>query len=136
MPKYTSTHQWIYLHFGKANQCKHCGKNEGYFEWANISGEYKREIEDWVPLCKPCHLKFDNVPKRSWETRRKKYGSNGMANKRKDRFKGNKITVDQVSLIKIRLRNGESQRSIAKDFSVSFSTIGQIKRELIWVHVK
>lgn len=29
------------------------------YEWANISGEYKRERSDWVMLCPSCHRKID-----------------------------------------------------------------------------
>ncbi len=28
-----------------------------YFNWANISQEYKRDIKDWKQLCKKCHGK-------------------------------------------------------------------------------
>lgn len=29
------------------------------YEWANISGEYKRDRSDWVMLCPSCHRKID-----------------------------------------------------------------------------
>jgi len=29
------------------------------YEWANISGEYKRDVSDYIQLCPSCHRKFD-----------------------------------------------------------------------------
>lgn len=63
--KYGTKHQWIRRLLGSANKCIRCGLNtlpEGkkrYFDWANISGEYKREVSDWMQLCKKCHKAFD-----------------------------------------------------------------------------
>ena len=51
---------WIVKHYGKASYCyvnpMHKGKR---FEWANISGAYKREISDYKPMCPSCHRKMD-----------------------------------------------------------------------------
>jgi hypothetical protein len=58
---YNSVHHWIRDTFGKPNVCVHC---EGTFtgrkiEWANVSGEYKRDRQDWIRLCAKCHRKYD-----------------------------------------------------------------------------
>ena len=29
------------------------------YEWANISGEYKRNRNDFLRLCRTCHRRFD-----------------------------------------------------------------------------
>jgi len=36
-------------------------RKKGYkrYEWANVSGKYRREREDFVRLCKKCHCKMD-----------------------------------------------------------------------------
>ena len=39
--------------------CKYCRKENCRFEWANISGEYKRDLNDWMNLCVSCHKKYD-----------------------------------------------------------------------------
>lgn len=68
---YVSKHHWVKRHYGKANKCEHCEKLDcKRYEWANISGEYKRTISDWVMLCTKCHHKMDNIQTRAWETRR------------------------------------------------------------------
>lgn len=73
--KYGSTHDWIKRYFGKPNFCEHCGsKTAKKFEWANISGEYKRERTDWLRLCTSCHHKYDNSRKTMWEVIRAKRG--------------------------------------------------------------
>ncbi len=67
---YSGLHQWIRKILGSADHCDECGLNqlpEGkrrYFDWANISHEYKRSLEDWKQLCKKCHKAFDGYGNR------------------------------------------------------------------------
>lgn len=57
---YVAKHTWIKNKLGKPSICWECGKTSSTrFEWANISGEYKREIEDWARLCPSCHRNYD-----------------------------------------------------------------------------
>lgn len=55
---YDALHDWVKRHKQKATCCEHCGKT-GYLEWANKSHEYKRDLRDWIALCKKCHIKYD-----------------------------------------------------------------------------
>lgn len=58
--KYQARHKWLYSCYGSINFCQHCyKKGNGWYDWANISGKYKRDISDWVRLCRSCHVKFD-----------------------------------------------------------------------------
>lgn len=65
---YSAKHMYIRKFFGSADMCEKCGakeKPEGkkqWFEWSNISGEYKRIRGDWQKLCVPCHRKQDANP--------------------------------------------------------------------------
>lgn len=61
MSQYISLHSWIRRHYGKAKKCVKC-KRKGLpkYEWANISGEYKRDISDYMELCQSCHRRKDN----------------------------------------------------------------------------
>lgn len=66
---YYGLHQWVYKTLGKPHVCSYCGTKESYrFEWANISGEYKRDIKDWVRLCVKCHRKKDDNVNKMWMT--------------------------------------------------------------------
>ena len=62
---YWALHKWVYKHLGKAKICLHCG-SEKYVEWANKSNEYKREITDWLELCRK-----SNLSQKSQQTKQK-----------------------------------------------------------------
>lgn len=72
---YSGLHHWVKYHKGKATYCTRCGldkvpeNKKRYFEWANISGEYKRDLLDWQPMCVKCHRAMDRVGEKAWETR-------------------------------------------------------------------
>jgi len=70
---YTAIHQWIRRKFGSPKKCEDCGSvTAKKFEWANISGLYKRLRSDWKRLCTKCHHKLDKIAERGWETKKKK----------------------------------------------------------------
>lgn len=59
---YNALHSWIKNNYGKAKECenKECEyKNPKRYDWANISGKYKRTRDDFVQLCVSCHKKYD-----------------------------------------------------------------------------
>lgn len=54
-------HTWVERRLGKPRECSECGtKDAKVYDWANISQEYKRDVEDFKRLCRSCHLKFDH----------------------------------------------------------------------------
>lgn len=66
---YSTVHIWLLNNF-KKEFCELCGIKDKRMEWANISGEYKRDRFDFLSLCKSCHFKFDDVGRKMWVTRR------------------------------------------------------------------
>lgn len=57
---YYGLHAWIRKELGKPSICNHCtSTTEKRYEWANISGEYNRNLDDWIRLCRKCHIKYD-----------------------------------------------------------------------------
>lgn len=46
-----------------------------------------------------------------------------------------KLTLEQVRSIKTRIKNLESDQSIAKDFNIVSGTVGKIRRNEAWSHV-
>lgn len=71
---YQAKHMWVKKHYGKPSLCQQKGciypkivdagrkvlEKPSRYEWANVSGGYKREREDWVQLCPSCHRKIDS----------------------------------------------------------------------------
>lgn len=66
---YFSLHTWVQRQLGKAKECIECSSNKNV-QWANKSHEYKRDITDWISLCKKCHCRYD---KNHWGLATKKY---------------------------------------------------------------
>ena len=56
---YRSLHKWIRENKPKIILCEECSQKKT-LEIANISGQYKRDINDYKWLCKSCHAKKDN----------------------------------------------------------------------------
>lgn len=66
---YNAKHRWIQTHWKKTGICELCLQKrkpkpntrlKWGTHWANKSGEYLRQREDWYELCPKCHKKFDN----------------------------------------------------------------------------
>lgn len=55
---YYALHMWVKRRKIKPSLCEECKQNEP-IDLANISGEYKRELDDWEWLCRSCHMNKD-----------------------------------------------------------------------------
>jgi len=55
-------HFWVYARKTRLGFCERCGRTplSGWTDFANISGEYRRDIDDYIELCRSCHRLFDN----------------------------------------------------------------------------
>lgn len=53
---YSTVHKWLVRMYGKANHCVkgHIAKK---YDWANKTGKYLRDINDWHQLCRSCNMK-------------------------------------------------------------------------------
>ena len=58
---YTNLHVWVRKRKPQPENCGNCGSKKEYLELANISGEYKRDINDYIYLCVRCHKEFDGT---------------------------------------------------------------------------
>lgn len=67
-------HQWVKRRLEKPNLCTNCERRKPY-DLANISGEYKRDINDYEWVCRSCHMRKDG--------RLKKFRINGEKGKRR-----------------------------------------------------
>ena len=65
--KYDALHVWVRRRKPKPKICEYCKKVTPY-DLANISGEYKRDINDYEWLCRKCHMikdgRIDDIIKR------------------------------------------------------------------------
>lgn len=52
-------HIWVKRRKLKPKFCECCKTNPPY-DLANISNEYKRDLDDWEWLCRSCHMHKDN----------------------------------------------------------------------------
>lgn len=56
---YKELHRWVARHKTKTGKCQHCGEIKKT-QWANKSHEYKRDLADWIELCRKCHGRYDS----------------------------------------------------------------------------
>src|SRR5215467_3164342 len=59
---YFALHRWVRQNKVKTGQCRGCGRKIRT-EWANISGLYFRDLDDFAELCKACHMELDSWSK-------------------------------------------------------------------------
>ena len=56
---YRTLHNWVTRNLGKPEVCEHCLGTGKRLNWANIDHQYKRNLDDWIRLCVPCHKEYD-----------------------------------------------------------------------------
>lgn len=65
--RYDTIHAWLRKRKQKTGICNDCGRRVGTngrgvgTDWANISGEYRRDPDDYRELCRRCHIAFDQA---------------------------------------------------------------------------
>lgn len=59
-PSYQALHEWVRKNSIIPAVCAHCSRPKR-LDAANVSKEYKRDLSDWIFLCKSCHAKFDKI---------------------------------------------------------------------------
>lgn len=107
---YNALHTWVHRKLGPAHKCDECGRTEipkgkqRFFQWANLSGEYKRDVSDWKQMCCVCHRKYDKITK---------------------------LSREDANVIRDRYKKGESKESLAIEYSVNKGTISNIIRNKI-----
>lgn len=56
---YSTLHRWLARVAVKTGACSVCGRSDRSTDWANLSGEYRRDAADFVEMCRSCHRRFD-----------------------------------------------------------------------------
>lgn len=71
---YHSLHSWVRTRLGTPKKCSRCSTiKPKIYDWANISGKYKRDIADWTRLCRKCHREFDERNNRGNKVKQRFY---------------------------------------------------------------
>lgn len=53
-------HRKIEQKLGKPKYCEHCKRTDKKrYDWANKDHKYSEKIEDWIRLCRSCHIQYD-----------------------------------------------------------------------------
>jgi CRISPR/Cas system-associated endonuclease/helicase Cas3 len=60
---YSAVHTWLRREYGAANHCEIDGNHSGKFNWANISGKYLKDVNDYRQLCSLHHYWYDRDKK-------------------------------------------------------------------------
>ena len=55
---YNRLHRWVRKILGEPKLCVHCGVTK-QLVWANRSQKYYQKENDWLSLCRSCHMKMD-----------------------------------------------------------------------------
>ena len=55
---YDAKHQWVNYHKKKTGICVICNEYKKTV-WANIDHKYKRDLADYIELCRKCHGLYD-----------------------------------------------------------------------------
>lgn len=55
---YRWRHTWVKKHKPRPEWCEWCRQNKAV-HLANLSHEYKLELNDWAYLCRTCHYRYD-----------------------------------------------------------------------------
>ncbi len=155
--EYRNIHQWIRYHFGKATKCTNvnCDGQSKRYDWALIKGkQYERDINNYLELCRKCHIRYDfteeridNIKKRcvGGVMSREKYESmvwsKARGTKRTDEQKLNmalaarkrsKLKVEDILFIR---GSNLMKTELAKMFKVTPENIGAIIHRKSWNNI-
>lgn len=142
-PDYQKKHYHMRKANGKASEymCDHCDGDAQ--QWAQIHGKDGWDPEeDYMPLCRSCHSKYDYT-----EERKRKIGASNRGKKRTpEQLKAlseahmgkpspmRKLSMDQAQEIRaIHKQGGKTYKQIADLYGVSEPTVGCIIRGVIYV---
>jgi hypothetical protein len=105
---YDALHDWIQHNKPKRDRCEICHEKKP-LDLANISGEYKRDVDDFQWLCRKCHMEKDGVSDKNRE-RNKIPWNKGKKTGVAPWNKGRKDVYSEETLKKLRRPKSEAHR--------------------------
>lgn len=126
---YVAIHTWLRNTYGKASRCEspNCeSKSPKRYEYANLSGEYKRDRSDYIQLCPSCHRKMDMSPELIAKVSKnlKPYAPGQTHTKLQEE--------DAVEIKRLYRDGGLDQYALANRYGVDQSLISRIVNNKIW----
>lgn len=109
---YTGLHMHLVRTYGNAPLCIWGENHTSRLEWANVSGVYTKNLEDYLPMCASCHRKFDIT-----EETRTKNRKNALGNTHRRK------TVHQYTLTGEKIATFESLHHAAKTADILVTSI-------------
>jgi hypothetical protein len=122
---YGGIHQWMSKTFGLPQKCEMCDTTEipkgksNWFNWANLSGKYRRERLDWKRVCQLCHRKLD-----------------AHTQVRGEKQHLAKLDTEKIEVIRWAHKQGIQGSQLSRMFGVTHSCISSILHNKTWRHVK
>ena len=120
-------HSWIKRYKPQPILCECCNKRKSY-DLANISGKYKRQLNDWEWLCRSCHMKKDG--------RLKKFQSLIRTPIRGSKHPFSKLNEEDIHKIRKLLKKSTHHKDIAKKYNVTIGAITAINLNKNWKWLK
>jgi hypothetical protein len=66
---YSVLHHWVVRHRGKADHCAFDPSHKPkYYDWANKSGQYLRDLDDWIPCADLVTVSLIGNDRSRWHT--------------------------------------------------------------------
>lgn len=140
--EYRSIHDWLQYKYGKAVKCENpnCSKLNHKYDWAlKRNYKYEKNIENFIQLCRVCHIKYDfpngkNVGFRHSNKTKEKMSISHIGLKT---HSSNKLTEKQVRIIKHALSFNiwGTAKWLTKMCKVSEVQISKIKNGLAWEYI-
>lgn len=124
-------HDWIRRRKLKPNLCECCKKRKPK-DLANISGKYKRDVNDFEWLCRKCHMEKDGRKEKFLYHKKSFEKGNQLYKKVKNRLRGekapwSKLKDNQVKEIKEKYKTGKyTLLKLANEYGVCFQNISLI----------
>lgn len=122
--KYWTLHRWVRKSKPKPSLCSDCNTHPPV-DVANISGEYREDLNDFEWLCRKCHMKKDGRSIKLASVASHKGSGHSLS----------RITEKQVFEIKELRKTGLTYSHLAQNYGLSISHIGRICNGIAWKHL-
>lgn len=120
---YAGIHGWVRRRRSTPICCSQCHRMSR-LDLANISQEYRRDLNDWEWLCRRCHMTKDG--------RKERLNENSYMRGHPERMWKTKLSWTIVNDIRAKCKQGCSQATMARKYGVCKQNVSEIVRNNTW----